>query len=533
MTWHVLLFGAATEGLRGVGRDLQRMQALVEASRLDGLVLTTYPEATRASFLAAFTGLIERVDPGDGVLVYYSGHGLRLRDTDTGALAYAIVPVGADGPEFGYVLQEELSAWFWRITAITTNVTWIADCCHATGVFRGSHPDLRPRGLKDRRQAFMDHRRRLLDELPAAALDPDGNPHVVRVCASASDKKAFEDPVDGGLLTHALAQALAEAEYRPLVCEDLARIVIRKLTRHRQLPTFAGPVRRWWLTASDAPSRTFPTAVLHERGTLLAGGTLLDQRPGDRYVVLDTDGAARSTLTITSVLAHRSNTQRDPDDDPPIVVGATAVLETAGEPRGTVALAPDDDPDGHLGAALTASGYLALAGASAAPLVARITRRDHTWHVTLPSGEPLGAWSSDAPEPLCALVTGLARQAALLALPCAAPELLKTKYRHTVPPGGGAVELSNLSERPIHVSAFALHPTGSIELVTRGQPDGEAIAPGRSLTIRPLRARPQRLVLIITDIRIDLRAWTSDTPRPPAPRRGDTSPWMGVHIVDV
>jgi hypothetical protein len=536
LTWHVLLLGCATDGLTGVGRDLLRMRTLIDHARRNDVSLVEHPAATREHIVESFEALCAAVRPGDDVLVYYTGHGLRLRDPETRQPAYAIAPVGADEAPpgvFGYVLQEELSAWFWRITQVTRNVTWIADCCYAGGVMRGVRV---ARGLEERRRSFATTRRRLLAELPPEALDPDGNPHVLRASASANDRKAFEDGADGGLFTKALTEALDELQHRPIVCDDLARLVIRKLTRERQLPAFAGPVQRFWLTALEAPPRAFPTAVLHTRGTLLAGGRLLDHRVGDRYVVKAADGATAS-LVITRVLAHRS--ECEPDGQVSLTVGATATLRHAGEPRATVEFPLDTPASDLLVTAVTASGYLARAGTATAPLVGRILVEDGHRLIATPSGQRVDAGPvTDPPDRARQLLDGLARQSALLALPCSDAALLASRYTLEPLPDRTAVELTNLSALKIYVSALELLPDGPIELVTRAQPDGEAIAPQRSLVIRPLhhdqRTSPRRLVFVVTDTRIDLRAWTSEPPAAPEILRGGgDAPWFGVHAVEL
>lgn len=545
MAWHVILFGAATGGLTGVKADLQYMRELMEASmRARGVnessvpgAIEEFPEATRAQIVDAFTRLCARVRQGDCVVVYYSGHGLRLRDPDTGEYAYAIAPVGADTAvigDFGYVLGEEVSAWFWRITALTHNVTWIADCCHAAGVYRDVR---RVRGLAERRENFKDLRRKLLAKLPPAALDPDGNPFVVRVCASANDRHAFED-TKGGLLTQALVSVLGELKHGPIVSEDLGRIVVRKLSREHQLPTFAGPVRRWWLTTQIPPSRAFPTAVLHSQGTLIMGGQLLDQRPGDRYVVLDPDGKPTVMLAVTKALAHRSHTERVPaTDSTPIRVGATAELHSAGAPRATVALPDGMGPNSPLAQLLTASGYLALSDTSTAPLVARVHACGDSLVVVTPLGRELGPWPADGDLlPLYEVVVGLARQAALLALPATSAEALALKYQIAARPEARVIEIENVSPIPVYASAFEFSPDGRIDLVTRNQPDGESATQGRVLTLRAPKdnsEQPQRLVVMVTSTRIDLRGWTSTRPEPPESTRGDANPWFGVHAFDM
>lgn len=529
MTWHGLLFGCATGGLRGVAMDLERIRRSLGNCGLRDDEMTTYSAARRADFEAAFRRLIGAVQPGDGVVVYYAGHGIRLRDPGTRAWSYALAPVLAYeetmAGRFGYVLREELERWFWEITAITRNVTWIADCCHAAGVFRGE----RERGLPDAQVVFFAERSRAIEELSAYARDGEGNPDVVRVCASASDSGAFEDDASGGRMTAALASALARLGHQPVVCHDLGhRLLAEPVLKHQQT-VIAGPVGRWWLTARPAATCAFTTAVLHSAGTLLAGGRLLDQRVGDRYAVLDAGQTAVATLRVKGVSAVQAATEREPADDTTrITVAATAVLRRAGEPRGTVALDAGDPLVARLAGALTAPNYVAPVGASAAPLVARVEVREGSLVVADAEGREVGAWpAAEAEGAVCGAIEGLARQAALRGLRPRPGEALACSVARE----GGQIAVTNGSGRACFVTLFGLCPDGSIALLTRGQPDGESVPLGAPLR---LSGSPLPVVAIVCSVRVDLRGWTfgSAAAHRGESTRSDDGARFAVHVLD-
>lgn len=517
ITWHVVLLGCATHGLTGVAADLRYMQAILEAYGISPKAIETHPTATAAAIRDAFERLIARVGEGDGVLVFYSGHGLRLIDETTGAIAFAIVPVAHDGTDdFPYILREELTAYFWRLTAKTRNVTWVADCCHAAGVYR---TDLRARALPTRSLAFAARRDAIRERLPPDRRDAEHNPDVVRVCACADTHEAFEDE-RGGLLTRSLARSLADIGHAPIAVEDLGRVLVRRLGE-RQQPVVAGPVDRGWLTARPHAAGGFATLLLRSNGTLLVGGRLLDQRVGDHYLAQD-DAGSPHALVITKVKAHRSMSKPlATDSTAPLT--ATVRLWHTDQPRG--AIEPTGPlPPGFLDV-LTASGYLARAGTTTAPVVARVGMDGTRAQVQLPWGMALPL---DDLTAVHAVVDGLARQAALLAL---ATTATPTRYTLAYDPTARSITVTNRTGDRQFVTILSLEQRGSITLVTRGQPDGEGVDPAAAASFPIPPADLRGIVAIIGEERIDLRGWTDAPNSAPSPLhsvRGE-DPWFGVH----
>lgn len=519
-TWHAVLFGCATHGLTGVDADLRHMKAILAAYEIPAEAVEIHPTATAATIRDAFERLIDRVRPGDAVLVYYSGHGLRLVDPTTGATAYAVVPVARPGAaeEFPYILREELTAYFWRLSAITRNITWVADCCHAAGVFRATE---RIRSLPERTLAFAAYREAIRARLPADLRDAEHNPDVVRVCACADTHKAYEDE-HGGFLTRTLARALTDIGHAPVAVADLGRILERRLGE-RQRPVVAGPVDRGWLGDQPHPAGGFATLLLNRNGTLIVGGRLLDQRVGDQYLAHDEAGSPHA-LVITKVKIHRALSK-------PLTAASTAPLTATvrlwhtDQPRGAI------DPTGELPPGLldglTASGYLTRAGASATPVVAAVGMDGTAAAVRLPCGTTLRL---DDPAGIHAVVDGLARQAALLAL---ATTETPTRYALAYDPTAGSLTVTNRTGTRQFVTVLALERRGAIILVTRGQPDGESVDAAASTTIPIPPADLRAVVAIVGEERIDLRGWTDAPGSPPAPldsHRGD-EPWFAVHAL--
>lgn len=244
-TYHVLLVGIddyKEQPLEGCVNDIDAVQRLLlgprlglpverirrlaspRADRLDRLRSTIAEQpATLANVRAALTALgSEEVSPGDRVLIYYSGHGVRVRVRSTHGGTFfreALVPVDFGHGGLNLLYDYEINELLRAIVARTRSVTLVLDCCHAASVPRGSstQPPLVRTISKDVLDALihghalddpgdsdgaMTGQRRL-----ASGVD---DCHVVAACLG--NQKAYEDDRPGelrhGLLTSALLAAL-------------------------------------------------------------------------------------------------------------------------------------------------------------------------------------------------------------------------------------------------------------------------------------------------------------------------------------
>jgi hypothetical protein len=96
--------------------------------------------ASTAGILAAYERLISETGPDDAVLVYYSGHGGRVRDQDRaeGSAGWWQFIVPSDVAEsvpgdVRLILTEELQILQLRLTGRTKNVTVVLDCVTPRG----------------------------------------------------------------------------------------------------------------------------------------------------------------------------------------------------------------------------------------------------------------------------------------------------------------------------------------------------------------------------------------------------------------
>jgi hypothetical protein len=178
--------------LEGPPNDVQRMRASLRRWGFDGpdVHVLLDSQATRAGILREMERVAERAsDPGDVVVVYYSGHGSWPRDPDgdeqrvtPGDTAdEALVPWDADDFQAAgeLILDDQIHDWLRRIG--TRNVTIVVDACYSGTLSRGVGDGLRrPKGLAGNpspRGTSLE----LLDE-----------PGLTLITAAGSDQRAEE-----------------------------------------------------------------------------------------------------------------------------------------------------------------------------------------------------------------------------------------------------------------------------------------------------------------------------------------------------
>ncbi|EDM79527.1 hypothetical protein PPSIR1_20904 [Plesiocystis pacifica SIR-1] len=160
MTKRALLIASSVHARMGIDSDMELMtQCLLEYGFEKGAIAVAPRPTTRASILSSLAALIERTQPGDTVVVYYTGHGGVARFN--GPLAglagservwrYLVPEAGhsAKDNRFGGVLDVELSHLLGtQLSRKCSNVTIILECCFAGGMM--------PRLADEGRRGFLD-----------------------------------------------------------------------------------------------------------------------------------------------------------------------------------------------------------------------------------------------------------------------------------------------------------------------------------------------------------------------------------------
>lgn len=243
--------------------SITRLTAPLDPAKEDEAVPSRPP--TRRNIEGALRALADgRVEPGDRVFIYYSGHGasLRVEGAQGVILREALVPVDttwdANGAPQGLLLDVEFNELLRRITEHTDQVTVILDCCHSAGATRDvlARPDPR-----DRARALL-----IRGTFPLSALGLDGDlsrgaardaggllhgaagsvERCVVAAACLAGESAMEGEHEGGLrggyFTGALVRRLAALDPKTLgevrwgqIWRQLEADVLQKKQQHPRL----------------------------------------------------------------------------------------------------------------------------------------------------------------------------------------------------------------------------------------------------------------------------------------------------------
>lgn len=246
-------------------------------------------EATREAILAAVAELVERVDPDDVVVLYYSGHGSRMRDPmNPDGVRETLVPYDSSrgggwvcdrwrdgrlcrdvrsfdevewedlcGPGEGRgdhdenrdVRDQEIDGWVQELNKKTPYVTLIFDCCHSgslhrpPGVVREVVPDPRTSSEIDesgQRPSLFAGSRGLEERLDSGWLTGEGR-RMVMVAACRADEYSWERDQEPsfGLLTYHLHSTLdevgTEATWMDVLEAVAPKVSGEQSTQHPQL----------------------------------------------------------------------------------------------------------------------------------------------------------------------------------------------------------------------------------------------------------------------------------------------------------
>ncbi|MBT2398199.1 caspase family protein [Streptomyces sp. ISL-100] len=341
MTLRAVLIGAQTFNLTGVHTDVEVMHSVLGKHGFTDIRAHVEKEASYAGISQALRQLCRDTRHGDGVVVYFSGHG-SLR----GDLQY-LVPddIEQSTPtDFRGFLAAELTDMIRVLTRITPNVTCVLDCCHSGGAVRDPDHDSGRWRLKSVTPAKVAHDDGLAR---AAALARRNAPlvrEVVRLTACRQHGSAFEAEVRPGagrqgVFTAALADVLDTPAARQVPWSVLiARLRDRvKQQQMSQWPDAGGPSGRLPFSLEERSEPERMPLVRRDGRFVVPGGAVFGLDPND---------------TVRMVFPHddpwREPTDREPAEGEDVTVEATvdtmeggdAVLRTTPEADAATADAP-------------------------------------------------------------------------------------------------------------------------------------------------------------------------------------------------
>lgn len=323
MAKRALLIGSQTFGLTGVNGDVELMAESLSERGFDVMVKLD-DEATREGILDAYEQLITDTPPGstDPVVVYYSGHGgrdpfgdweERQRRGELSHLQYIVPFDMAATTESDYrgLLAQELSALQSRLTERTTNVTTILDCCHSATMSRGRGA-LMPKAVS--RSFPTAGAVSVLERLgPSRDGWDTSNRLAVRIVACDPTQSAYEraSVLGGrhGALTEQLVLALRELGGRSVSWRWIGDRIRTRVSAEipMQRPEVEGPSER---VIFSLDTRSAVGAVpVSKNGTDLTiePADLFGASEGDRFQLVDSDGATVARATVTEVSDDRAH----------------------------------------------------------------------------------------------------------------------------------------------------------------------------------------------------------------------------------
>ncbi|HEU4410938.1 MAG TPA: caspase family protein [Polyangiaceae bacterium] len=417
MARRAFVVGSETEGLSGANDDARRIELALRSGYGFEVDLCVGRDATRAGILAGYDRLIEASGADDAALFYYSGHGAFVEGPGPEGRglrhAQCIVPVDyheSSDEAFHGILAQELSLWLARLTAKTKNVAVVLDCCHASGMSRDV--SARPKALRRPIEADVkkldDEVRKAREKYAAelAGLDPESNPHAVRLVATGLRNYAWEYTTDAGrragALTEALLLALGEAKGQTVTWEAVGdRVREQVLARFpSQRPEIEGPARRLLFDRAEGDA-TGALSLAYDAKTgrhLLRGGRVHGVHEGNEYGLMAPGGAvydakkALGTATVVEVGANESAVSLSlAAGRLELPQGARAFPLRSAAPRRPVRLEAPGAARAAIARSLAADPLLRAVegeGSDALPLLARVRVADGRIELIEPSGKP-------------------------------------------------------------------------------------------------------------------------------------------------
>jgi hypothetical protein len=311
MKRNALLIGSQTFGLTGCDADVALMKRVLGDNGFDAIRTLTGEDASRDGIVGAVEQLIGAAGEDDAVVLYYSGHGGRMKHPDweerraAGLPPYLqfIVPWDIESStddDFRGLLAEEISSLQWRLTEKTHNVTTILDCCHSGYMARDAM--LLPKSIsKEFPVAGLLAR---VASVPAEHRDGgrDTNPYAVRIVACQPEQSAYERQSQG-VFTESLAALLTEHSSGELTWTVLGTLVRdRVVTLAPQNPEVEGPAERLPFTLDVRRRPQAYPVLVDDAEVTIEAATLLGIEVGDTFQLVGPDGkTAVGTANVTEL----------------------------------------------------------------------------------------------------------------------------------------------------------------------------------------------------------------------------------------
>lgn len=194
------------EPLHGVVHDMKSARAMAALLQVPETQVQELRDeaATRARITEAIAALAQRVQPGDRVFLYWSGHGSRFHDPGENACVETLIPY--DLKDFSF---REFAQLIKPIGDKADKLFVVYDACHSGGAQQGVATRSVPGGLRPKTsgvtvQCSQPSNVRTRSFESAATAAGLGLGDVVHIASARPDEVSFDNPQAGGLATQSL-----------------------------------------------------------------------------------------------------------------------------------------------------------------------------------------------------------------------------------------------------------------------------------------------------------------------------------------
>jgi hypothetical protein len=226
---HALIIGIGeyslpgVSALKGVSKDMTSAKDIAMAMSVpeSNIHFLRDKDATAEQIKTALKSMNDRVQPGDRVFIYYSGHGTRWVDSQVDANACTEGLLASDGVP---LTNRQISDLITPIANKTDKLMVFYDACHSGGV---ANQPMKTRSLKFGNETLAPKfvpqvspelcatpsnmkTRSLTGEL-AKTNTPPPPKNMVYIAASRADEVSFDNPNRGGLATTAWRECMMGA----------------------------------------------------------------------------------------------------------------------------------------------------------------------------------------------------------------------------------------------------------------------------------------------------------------------------------
>ncbi len=352
-------------------------------------------EATRDGILAAFDGLIDRVEDDDIVAVMYAGHGSRLRDPHGNEdMLESMVTFDSGRGDLGPnrdVLDYEVDWFVQRLNQKTPYVTLLFDCCHSGSVTRDAFGSLTREVEPDTRsiaEAFPEELPPLPPTAKGALVDASGaggwlpgsrSAIVIAACDAtelANEHRVIQgdDVIKHGALSWFLSRELLHAGSGTTWRDLFEKIAPAISAEHpRQHPQMEGKADELLFGTEElTPSGYLRVSEVEDDAVELAGGAAHGVTVGSVYAIhahgthaAGPEGSEIALAKIESVSATSSRAVFETFPSVPVELGMRAfarVVEMADPALRVSVVIPEEKAaeGGGLPRLIDASDLLAL-----------------------------------------------------------------------------------------------------------------------------------------------------------------------------